>query len=501
VTSEIVVRNVLVLDPDSPLQRADLHVVNGVIAEVGHVSNAAGSTTIDGDGLIAMPGLVNAHTHSGQHLDRGVAPGLPLDLWLMWVVYGGIEVSADDAYTLALSGALEMTATGCTAVLDHPWVPAEGFDDHIEALTSAYADAGIRCGLAPMIQDRDIFESIAFGDTEAPAPLSAAVEPAALLDSMDRFLREHAGRALLTPMVGPSAPQRCSDELMVGLAQLAASHRAPLHTHVLETRSQVFATRQRYGRSVVEHLADIGALTERTSLAHCVWLDPEEYDLVRRCGSTIVHNPVSNLRCGSGLLPLSGLIAGDVHVALGADGAASNDNQNMFETMKIASLVHTLTGAFGDWPTALQVWQSCLRGGARALDAAIGSLAPGRRADIVLLDTHRHAATDRTSLVQSLVFAEHGESVHTVIVGGEIVVEHGERRNVPSDHTARERDLLDRIQHALPDRRAVFDRYAPALGAVHARDEARPLAIERRALITPAVVDATASPEGRAAGG
>jgi 5-methylthioadenosine/S-adenosylhomocysteine deaminase len=169
--------------------------------------------------------------------------------------------------------------------------------------------------------------------------------------------------------------------------------------------------------------------------------------------------------------------------------------------MKIASLVHTLTGAFGDWPTALQVWQSCLRGGARALDAAIGSLAPGRRADIVLLDTHRHAATDRTSLVQSLVFAEHGESVHTVIVGGEIVVEHGERRNVPSDHTARERDLLDRIHHALPGRHAVFDRYAPALGAVHARDEARPLAIERRALITPAVVDATASPEGRAAGG
>jgi 5-methylthioadenosine/S-adenosylhomocysteine deaminase len=503
VSDDLVVRNVLVLDPGTPLRRADIHVVDGVIEEVGHVSPTVGGLTVDGDGLVAMPGLVNAHTHSGQHLDRGVAPGLPLDLWLMWVVYGGIAVNADDSYTLAMSGALEMTSTGCTAVLDHPWVPAEGFDDHIDALTNAYADAGIRCGLAPMIQDRDIFESIAFGDLDAPAPLSAPVEPSALLDPMERFLRDHAGRPLLTPMVGPSAPQRCSDELMTGLARLAASHRAPLHTHVLETRSQVFATRERYGRSVVEYLDDIGALTERTSLAHGVWLDAHEYGLVRDAGSTIVHNPVSNLRCGSGILPLSGLLAGDVHVALGADGAASNDNQNMFEAMKTAALLHTLSGGFADWPNATQVWETCLSGGARALGAAIGSLAPGRRADIVLLDTRRHATVDRTALVRSLVFAEHGESVHTVIVDGKILIEDGVRRNVPNGHDAREHDLLRRIHEVLPERQAVFDRYAPVLGAVHERDEARSLPIERRASITPAFVTATASAgsEGRAAGG
>jgi 5-methylthioadenosine/S-adenosylhomocysteine deaminase len=301
---ELVIRGATVLDPGLPLQRADIHVVDGTIAALGHVGAVTDARTIDGAGLIAMPGLINAHTHSGQHLDRGVAPNLPLDLWLMWVVYGGVQFSPDDSYTLALSGAFEMTATGCTAVLDHPWVPAEGFDQHIDALTSAYADSGMRCGLAPMIQDRDIFESIEFGDFDAPDPLSAPVEPRRLVESMERFVREHSNRALLTPMVGPSAPQRCSDELMVALAGLSESTNAPLHTHVLETRSQVFATRERYGKSVVAYLSDIGALNTRTSLAHCVWLDADEFALVRSAGSTIVHNPVSNLRCGSGLLPL-----------------------------------------------------------------------------------------------------------------------------------------------------------------------------------------------------
>jgi cytosine/adenosine deaminase-related metal-dependent hydrolase len=481
----------MVLDPELPFEPADIGIVDGRVAEVGRIPAASASTTIDGHGMVAMPGLVNAHTHSGQHLDRGVAPNLPLDLWLMWVVYAGIEFTPDDSYTLALSGALEMTRTGCTAVLDHPWVPAEGFELHIDAMTSAYADAGLRCALAPMIQDRDIFESIGFGDMPTPAALSEPVEPAHLIDCMRQFLSDHADRSLLTPMVGPSAPQRCSHELMTGLVDLAKEYSAPLHTHVLETRSQVFATRARYGASVVEYLHEIGALNARTSLAHCVWLDADEYELVRAAGSTIVHNPISNLRCGSGLLPLGGLLDNDVNVGLGADGAASNDSQNMFEAMKIAALMHTMSGSFPNWPTASDIWATCLRGGARALGADIGSLTPGSSADIVLLDTERHAAVSRDALVRSLVFAEHGDSVHSVIVDGNVLIEDGVRRTVPADHGARERELLVRIHESLPGREAVLSEYGPALGVIHERDEARPLAINRMPTITPAFADVT----------
>lgn len=484
---ELVIRGATVLDPDMPLRTADIHVVDGRIAEIGHVTAAAATTnTIDGAGLVAMPGLVNAHTHSGQHLDRGIAPSLPLDLWLMWVVYAGVEFSPEDSYTLALSGALEMTRTGCTAVLDHPWVPVDGFEQHIEAMAAAYDDAGMRCGLAPMIQDRDIFESIGFSETPAPPAMSEPIAAHRFIERMEQFLQRHAGRPLLRPMVGPSAPQRCSHELMVGLVGLARTHTAPLHTHVLETRSQVFATRERYGTSVLDYLDDIGALNERTSLAHCVWLDADEYELVRSSGSTIVHNPISNLRCGSGILPLSGLLHGDVSVGLGADGAASNDNQNMFETMKVAALMHTLAGPFQLWPTPTQIWAAGLNGGARALDAEIGSLTPGRRADILLLDTERHTAMDRDALVRSLVFAEHGESVHSVIVDGDVVIDDRTRCRTHTGHAARERELLQRIHASLPAREALLAEYGPALTTVHERDEATPLAIQRMPTITPA---------------
>ena len=471
-SDELVIRQAAVLDPDRPLAVADIHIVDGVIVEVGDLRPTFGTPEIDGHWMIAMPGLVNAHTHSGQHLDRGMAPNLPLDLWLMWVVYAGIPFSPDDSYTLAMSGAIEMLGTGCTAVLDHAWVPSDGFDEHVEAMASAYADCGIRCGLAPMIHDRDIFESMAFGDHDAPPPLGEADDPARLVEAMERYLIDYAGRARFTPMVGPSAPQRCSDDLMVGLSGLAHTHGAPLHTHVLETRSQVVATRERYSRSVVEYLDDIGALTARTSLAHGVWMDADDFARVESAKATVVHNPISNLRCGSGLLPLASLLDRRVSVALGADGAASGDNQNMFEAMKFAALIHTTSSPFRAWPTPEAVWQMCLAGGAKALCAPVGRIASGQRADIVLLDPERHACLDRDALVRSLVFAEHGESVHTVVVDGTVVVDSHTPLTAPLDHRAKARALQVRINESLPQRKAMLDKYGPLLEAIHDRDNA-----------------------------
>ena len=186
----------------------------------------------------------------------------------------------------------------------------------------------------------------------------------------------------------------------------------------------------------------------------------------------MVHNPISNLRCGSGLLPLAGLLDQGVNVALGADGAASNDNQNMFEAMKFAALIHTTSGPFRAWPTPEAVWRMCLTGGASALCTSIGRIAPGNRADIVLLDTERHACLDRDALVRSLVFAEHGESVHTVLVDGTVVVDSHTPLTVPPDHRTKERALQLRINESLPQRQAMLDRYGPLLEAIHERDAA-----------------------------
>jgi cytosine/adenosine deaminase-related metal-dependent hydrolase len=200
-----------------------------------------------------------------------------------------------------------------------------------------------------------------------------------------------------------------------------------------------------------------------------------------------VHNPISNLRCGSGLLPVADLLAGDVRLALGADGAASNDNQNMFEAMKFATLIHTLYGPHQRWPRAEQIWEMCLRGGAAALGQDLGSIEPGRVADIVLLDSQRHVAVDKNGLVASLVLAEHGESVHTVIVGGEVMIEEGRSVRVDeSEATRRSLALQRRIHERLPGRQAVFDEHADVLTAIHEHAMAAPAPIERLAVITPA---------------
>lgn len=488
--SGLLIKGAVVLDPDGPLRRADIRAEGGVITEVGPNLAAGSAEVIDAEEMVATPGLINAHTHSGQNLDRGSVPNLPLDLWLIWAVYGNVARDAEDRYTLAMAGALEMLESGCTAVLDHAWMPPWDFEAHAEAVMSAYADAGMRAGLAPMIGDLDIFESMSFAAASGPAPepMADPVDPALLLGAMDAFFdRWQGAHPRLNPMVGPSAPQRCSHELMEGLAGLARRRGALFHTHVLETKTQIAANLERYGRSSVDYLDDLGLLSAATSLAHCVWMDPGEFDTVRRRGATVVHNPVSNLRCGSGLLPVADLLEAGVSVALGADGAASNDNQNMFEAMKFACLMQTLHGSHRRWPQAPAVWEMGLRGGAAALGQPLGSLRPGSKADVVLLSTDRHVPVDRDGLVTSLVLAEHGQSVHTVIVEGEVAVSAGRSVRVDeAEANRRSLALQERIHSALPERQALYERYVDVLTEVHDDAMAQPAAVERLADITPA---------------
>ena len=488
--TELLVRGATILDTDGPLQVADIRATEGTITEVGTGLRPGSAQVVEADGMVAMPGLINAHTHSGQNLDRGVTPNLPLDLWLMWAVFGTVSVTAEDGYTLAMAGALEMLESGCTSVLDHAWVPPWDFENYSEALMSAYADAGMRVGLAPMIGDLDIFDTMSFegATSPKPEPLGDPFDVGGLLEAMAGFFdRWQGAHSRLLPMVGPSAPQRSSHELMEGLARLARERGAGFHTHVLETRTQIAANLERYGRSSVSYLEDLGLLYPGASLAHCVWMDPDEYSTVRRCGATVVHNPVSNLRCGSGILPVTDLLEGSVSVALGADGAASNDNQNMFEAMKFAMLLQTLHGSHSRWPQARTIWKMCLRGGADALGQPLGSLQPGCAADIVLLDTERHVPVHAEGLVASLVLAEHGESVHTVIVGGEVMVSEGRSTRVDDAAMAeRSRDLQRRLHEHLPERQAFYDRYVDVLTEIHDYAMAEPAPVERLAQITPA---------------
>jgi guanine deaminase len=462
--SRLFIRGATLLDPLRALGQADIRIAEGRIVEVGPRLTPDGEEEIDGREHIAMPGLINAHTHSGQSLDRGTSLNLPLDLWMVWSIYGGVAQSPEDAYTTAASGALEMLRSGCTSVLDQVYIPAEDFAAHASAVMAAYEDLGIRAAVAPMVQDRDFLESLHLQETssgEALVQITPNYEPKLLIECLRGFLDAWQSKSeTLLPMLGPTAPQRCSDEFLVLVADLARERQVRVHTHLLETKTQRLVGGRRYGRSLVDHIEALGYLTSRTSFAHGVWLTPQEYRKVGASGATIVHNPVSNMRCGSGVMPLQYLLREQVPVALGSDGAASNDTQNMLEVLKAASLLHTLYGDFRDWPQPEDLWRACLLGGAAALGEPLGRIAVGSAADIVLLRSERFALSSRPHLVAALVNSEHGESVDTVVVGGRVVVRDAVSTRVDERAlTAEAHGFMERSAAAFDSRRATYSRY------------------------------------------
>ena len=382
--------------------------------------------------MVAMPGLVNAHTHSGQNLDRGVAPNLPArpvaDLGRLrrHPVQPRRQLHAGHGRRPG-----DVADRDCTAVLDHPGSPRDEFDEHIDAVMSGVRRRRHprRCG----------------ADDPGPGHLRVDVVRAtrargtsAVLGSTDPAIphRAHDARsstawqgthARLIPMVGPSAPQRCSDELMRAMADLTRrTRRAVPHPRARDPdpdRRHPAAVRS-FGRW--SSSTSSGLMTPSTSLAHCVWMDADEYGAVRDSGVTIVHNPISNLRCGSGLLPLADLLGGR---GRRGDRRRRRSLERQPEHVRghevRRSDPHPLRLARTLAPGRAGLG-TCLRGGCRCAGSARRLARAGMLADVVLLDPHRHVVLDRASLVASLVFAEHGESVHTVIVG-----RRGRRRRRP----------------------------------------------------------------------
>jgi cytosine/adenosine deaminase-related metal-dependent hydrolase len=215
---------------------------------------------------------------------------------------------------------------------------------------------------------------------------------------------------------------------MTGSMEIAVRHDGGFHMHADETKLQAVSCRQFYGRSAVAHLDEIGVLTDRTSLAHCVWIDANDIDLIGKADATVVHNSVCNLKLGSGFAPVLDMVEKGLHVALACDGAASNDNQVMFDVMKTAGLMHTVRDRnHRKWLKAQQILKMATIEGARPFrsEGELGVVKPGALADLVLLDMTTAAFTPLNDPFQHLVYAETGSSVRTVLVNGRVVLEDG----------------------------------------------------------------------------
>ncbi len=390
--------------------------------------------TLEADRMIAIPGMVNSHCHSPANLVRGMLPSKPLEIWRAYYRASLRAMQDDDFYASALLGGMEMLKSGATTVLDHffgnqgcPFMGAG-------AAIIAMRDLGLRHVVSLTLSDKNYEQTIPLAETAAGLSdeiarmsQSEAKPTEAWLDECEAFIDTfHRPEKLTTCCPGPSAVQRCSDALLTGAAALARRKNLPIHIHLAETKAQAVMGRKLYGQSLLRHLEQLGVLGTDLSLAHSIWIEDGDVELFAKRGVTAVHNPASNLRIGSGLAPVRDFLAAGARVALGTDGAASNDGQNMFDALRLAALIHNQAGTdFNLWITPEQALTMATRHGARAFGLEAGALAPGQLADLVLLRRDTPAFTPLNDVLGQLVFCENGTSVDTVIVNGEIVVKGG----------------------------------------------------------------------------
>jgi len=431
---------VLTLDSErTVLESSDVLVEDGVISAVGRLDKSSidhCDRIIEAEGQLLVPGLINAHTHSPANLIQGTGDRLshPAFMWMNQAYTA--HKTPHEIYISAMLGCIQMLLSGTTAVIDHFPGQAFGAED-VDAVLSAYRDSGMRAVLGLRFYDAG-FDDIAPRDGTIPNDLEQEMrrlnplQPMPLQDVRslmeDAVERWHGTEGRIGVFPAPSNPERCTDEALVMCQDLAVRHDLGIHTHLLETGVQAEIAQRKYGCTMVEHLARLGLLTHRLSCAHTIWVDEPDIERLADSGAVVVHNPESNLKIGAGIAPIVDMAARGVTIALGTDGAGTNDNLIMHEAMRLAAVLHRPANASRQrWFSADDVLHMATHGGAAALcqGGQIGSIEAGKRADLVLyrLDAPWWIPVNDAS--SQLVFAENGSSVDTVIVDGRPLVEGG----------------------------------------------------------------------------
>lgn len=474
--------------------RGDLLVDGALIAAVGtDLEVPADARVVDASSLLITPGFVNAHMHSWESLFRGTSERLPLELWSLttYPIVDAVPVPDRLVYLRTLVAGMDALRGGTTSLLDDVGELPVQSAEALATVFDAYAELGIRATCTGGIADIAPVDRLPFVDELLTAEQLSEARDAASIgpDLVDRFLRfcrsafdRHHGRehGRLRFAVAPSAPQRSSDELLVGASALAEEYEAVLHMHLLETKLQSIVGQERYGATIVEHLADLGILYNPfLTLAHGIWLTDRDIGLLGPTSATIVHNPISNLKLGSGVLPWRRLHSAGTTVALGTDGTASNDSLRILEVVKQAALLHTLTDPDpATWPSSDEVLWAATRGGAQAtgLPDSVGALEPGRVADLVVFDLEATTSfTPSGDVARQLVFAENGSSIAEVWVDGEVVVQGGRMTRVDETAILAEFRALAAQYHSEGERmREANDRLVPLVSEVHRRASRTP---------------------------
>ena len=413
---------------------ADVLIEHGFIRAIEPVGRIRRGDveTIEAADRLLVPGLVNGHTHAHGGLGKGaVGDRVPLEVFLSASgVINGSRTIEDKRLSATLT-AVELVRKGCTAAYDlfveYPVPSREGLD----AVAEAYGTVGMRAVIAPMMADRTLYEALP-GLIESLPPhlqeqarrIKAAPYEASVAAARDILANWRHDRDKLRPALGPTIPLHCSDAFLVECARLAEEYDVLLQTHLAESKTQAVLGYKKYGRSLVAHLQALNVLGPRLSAAHGIWLDSDDISRLAAAGVGVVHNPMSNLRLGSGVAPSRALLDAGVRLGIGTDASNTSDGQNMFEALRLAAFLSRVGDAdYGRWLSAEEVFRAATEGSAKILNFdRIGRLEPGYRADIVFLDIGHINYVPLRNPLRQMVLAENGAAIQSVMIDGRFVV-------------------------------------------------------------------------------
>jgi 5-methylthioadenosine/S-adenosylhomocysteine deaminase len=409
-TETVLINGLILADPDSSkvVPHGETVVVGTRLTAVNRDRGTASENcaVVDCSNCLILPGLVNAHTHAAMSLLRGIADDLPLNKWLNDYIFPTEVKYADPefVYLGTCLSAVEMALSGTTTF-------ADGYF-HMERAAAAAIDVGVRAVVAQGILD-------------VPSP--DAPQPGSWKNRLEAFLAQCPKDPLIVPALFCHSPYLCGPETFKQAREIADKHGLLLFSHVAEAAGEIGDIRRRYGARPVEHLKAAGVLGPKFVAVHAVHLSDSEKDLLADTGTKVVHCPECNMKLTSGTAPVWDLMKKGVTVAIGTDGAASNNNLDLFEEMRSASLLAKLVTGDPESLPASAALRMATTDGARALglDDQIGTLQEGKLADVIVVDLNRPHLTPLYDPISHVVYSARGSDVLHVFVNGRQVVKNG----------------------------------------------------------------------------
>ena len=447
--------------------QADILVKGDTIEEIGpKVSAPASATVIDARGKLLHPGLINGHTHSHGNLAKGMVDGVTLELLLTAGPYMSGARTLEDKYSPAdrrRRDGDEGLHRGLRSSGRVPDADGEGWPR-----SAAYADVGMRAMVAPMVADTSFFQAIPGLMDQLPPSLQKAVEAyrfspyKASIAQMKRRCTAGSSTRRRASRRGAHHPAPLQPRVLLACLKLAKDYDTGLHSHVSESKVQVVAGYRLYGTSLTSYMDSLGLVGPKFTVAHGVWLDDEDMKLLGDKGASVSHNPGSNMVLGNGLADMRAMLDAKVNVGIGTDGASCSDNQNMYENLRLASMVSKVQGPDNrQWITTEEVLHAATAGSARALGLGdkIGKLEKGYKADIVFLDLGSVNWIPFNDPTNQIVHTEDGSGVHSVMIAGRMVMENRKLLNIDIAEVARQAEKArERLAKGRKPAKALYDK-------------------------------------------